>query len=112
MAKKKSSAVADKNIDFTAPWKDNKKKTSGGSMQKIEKGKKSIWTDDQTQFRKDADDDLKLKPAQLAERGKRPAPKMVKVVCERCSKKYTVHEALDNDYYICENCITKRPLGE
>lgn len=114
MAKKKAknSAIADKNLDFSAPWIQENKKTPGGSLKKLEKGKKSAWVDDGSQFRKDAEDDKKMKPKKLTERGTRPAAKMISITCERCRKDFEVNETIitSNSYYICEGCITKRPL--
>lgn len=113
MAKKKAKArVKD---DFTAPWADSE---GTQKYQKIVTGKKSTWVDDGVAFKEDTEFAKKVTVRPPVEKGVRPVVKKVKAKCTRCNKNYTVSGELvtsltpGEDYYICEKCITHRPLEE
>ena len=90
--------------DFTMPKKEGAIKTGRSQGEAINTTQRTnSFVDDGTEHK---DLENSTPAVKLTERARTPFRK-IDQVCQRCSKKVSVHPAHKREYYICDDCIRK-----
>jgi hypothetical protein len=97
----KNKSKTEENGDFIFQMRDkNDTNLNNNGLPVSEvKNRFNSFADDGTEAK-----DVKTPEVELTER-RRPAFKMVKQVCGKCSETFTVHPTHKRDFFVCDKCI-------